>query len=35
VKLSILDQSTAAKGRSQDVAIRETLALARQCEALG
>src|SRR5499427_2375978 len=35
VKLSILDQSTAAKGRSQDTAIRETLALARHCEALG
>ncbi|HVN33715.1 MAG TPA: LLM class flavin-dependent oxidoreductase [Casimicrobiaceae bacterium] len=35
VKLSILDQSTAAKGLSQDVAIRETLALARHCEALG
>jgi luciferase family oxidoreductase group 1 len=35
VKLSILDQSTAAKGRSQDAAIRETLALARRCDALG
>ena len=35
MKLSILDQSTAAKGRSQDVAIRESLALARHCEALG
>jgi luciferase family oxidoreductase group 1 len=35
VKLSILDQSTAAKGRSQDVAIRETLALAQHCDALG
>jgi len=35
VKLSVLDQSTAAKGRSQDEAIRETLELARQCDALG
>ena len=35
MKLSVLDQSTASKGRTQDVAIRETLALARHCEALG
>ena len=35
MKLSILDQSTSAKGSSQDVAIRETLALARHCDALG
>jgi len=35
VKLSVLDQSTAAEGVSQDVAIRETLALAKHCEALG
>ncbi len=35
MKLSVLDQSTAAKGRSQDVAIRESLALARHCDALG
>jgi luciferase family oxidoreductase group 1 len=35
LKLSILDQSTAAKGRTQDVAIRESLALARHCDALG
>ncbi len=35
LKLSILDQSTAASGRSQDQAIRETLALAQQAEALG
>ena len=35
MKLSVLDQSTAAQGRTQDVAIRETLALARHCEALG
>ena len=31
----MLDQSTATKGRTQDEAIRETLALARHCEALG
>jgi len=35
MKLSVLDQSTAAKGREQDAAIRETLALARHCDALG
>ena len=35
MKLSILDQSTSAKGQTQDVAIRETLALARHCETLG
>ena len=35
MKLSVLDQSTAAQGRGQDAAIRETLALARHCEALG
>jgi luciferase family oxidoreductase group 1 len=35
MKLSVLDQSTAAKGRGQDEAIRETLALARHCDALG
>jgi luciferase family oxidoreductase group 1 len=35
LKLSVLDQSTAAKGRSQDDAIRETLALARLCDELG
>ncbi len=35
MRLSVLDQSTAAKGRSQDEAIRETLALARRCDALG
>ncbi|MCC6197842.1 MAG: LLM class flavin-dependent oxidoreductase [Burkholderiales bacterium] len=33
--LSVLDQSTAGQGRSQDEAIRETLALARHCDALG
>jgi luciferase family oxidoreductase group 1 len=35
LKLSVLDQSTAAHGRTQDVAIRETLDLARHCEVLG
>jgi luciferase family oxidoreductase group 1 len=35
MKLSVLDQSTAAKGRSQHEAIRETLELARLCDALG
>jgi len=33
--LSVLDQSTTSKGRSQDNAIRETLELARHCDALG
>ncbi len=35
MRLSVLDQSTSAKGTTQDVAIRETLALARHCDALG
>jgi luciferase family oxidoreductase group 1 len=35
MRLSVLDQSTASKGRPQDTAIRETLALARHCDALG
>jgi luciferase family oxidoreductase group 1 len=35
MKLSVLDQSTARKGHTQDVAIRETLELARRCDALG
>lgn len=35
MKLSVLDQSTAAQGRGQDAAIRETLDLARRCDALG
>lgn len=34
-RLSVLDQSTASQGRSQDTSIRETLELARHCEALG
>src|SRR5207342_2480402 len=35
MKLSVLDQSTSAQGSGQDVAVRETLDLARHCEALG
>ena len=35
MRLSVLDQSTASKGKPQDVAIRETLELARYCDALG
>lgn len=35
MKLSVLDQSTASKGRTQDAAIRETLELARLCDTLG
>ncbi|MGH7797517.1 MAG: LLM class flavin-dependent oxidoreductase [Candidatus Binatia bacterium] len=35
MRLSVLDQSTASKGRAQDAAIRETLELARRCDALG
>ena len=35
MKLSVLDQSPSAKGASQSVAIGESLALARHCDALG
>ena len=35
MRLSVLDQSTASKGRTQDTAIRETLELARHCDTLG
>ena len=35
MKLSVLDQSTAAKGRTQDASIRETLAYAKRCDELG
>lgn len=35
MKLSVLDQSTAARGRTEAAAIRETVALARRCDALG
>src|SRR4051795_2400136 len=35
VQLSVLDQSTVVTGRSPDASIRESLALAKHCEALG
>src|SRR5438132_2324496 len=35
MRLSVLDQSTASKNRTQDTAIRETLDLARHCDSLG
>ena len=35
LRLSVLDQSVAIKGRSHADSIRETLALAELCEALG
>jgi luciferase family oxidoreductase group 1 len=35
MRVSVLDQSTASKGRTQDTAIRETLELARHCDTLG
>lgn len=35
MKLSVLDQSTASEGRTQDVAIRESIELARHCDRLG
>jgi luciferase family oxidoreductase group 1 len=35
LKLSVLDQSTSAQGASPHLAIPQTLALARHCEALG
>jgi luciferase family oxidoreductase group 1 len=35
MKLSVLDQSTAAKGRAESEAIRETLELAKLCDRLG
>src|ERR1700689_3908252 len=35
VRLSVLDQSTIVSGRSPDESIRESLALAKHCEALG
>ncbi len=35
VQLSVLDQSTIVTGRSPDEAIRESIALAQHCEALG
>jgi luciferase family oxidoreductase group 1 len=35
ISLSVLDQSVAVTGRTEDASIRETLQLARHCEALG
>jgi len=35
MKLSVLDQSPAAQGHAQDVAIRDSLALAKVCDGLG
>ena len=35
VWLSVLDQSTIVSGRSPDTSIRESIALAQHCEALG
>jgi luciferase family oxidoreductase group 1 len=35
LKLCVLDQSIAIAGRSQDESIRETIAFARHCEAIG
>jgi luciferase family oxidoreductase group 1 len=35
MKLSVLDQSPSSEGSGQDVAIRESLALARLCDELG
>ncbi|MBL8383440.1 MAG: LLM class flavin-dependent oxidoreductase [Burkholderiales bacterium] len=35
MRLSVLDQSTSARGATQDVAIRESIALAQHCDALG
>lgn len=35
LRLSVLDQSTIVTGRSPDVSIRESISLARHCEALG
>ena len=35
LRLSVLDQSTVLAGRAPDASIRESIALARHCEALG
>ena len=35
MRLSVLDQSNAVSGRAEGESIRETLALAQHCEALG
>jgi luciferase family oxidoreductase group 1 len=35
MRLSVLDQSTASHGRTEDAAIRDTVSLAQRCDALG
>lgn len=35
MKISVLDQSPSSEGKSQHIAIQESLALARRCDALG
>jgi alkanesulfonate monooxygenase SsuD/methylene tetrahydromethanopterin reductase-like flavin-dependent oxidoreductase (luciferase family) len=35
MKWSVLDQSPASDGSSQDVAIRDSIALAQDCDSLG
>src|ERR1043166_7136696 len=35
MKLSVLDQSSAAQGRTQEAAVRETIELARLCDSWG
>jgi luciferase family oxidoreductase group 1 len=35
IRLSVLDQSVAISGRTEDASIRQSLALAQHCEALG
>ena len=35
MKWSVLDQSPSSAGSTQDVAIRETIALAQHCDAMG
>jgi luciferase family oxidoreductase group 1 len=35
IRLSVLDQSVAVSGRAEDASIRQSLELARHCEALG
>ena len=35
MRLSVLDQSTAATGKQEDQAIRDTIKLAQNCETMG
>jgi len=35
MKWSVLDQSPSSAGSAQDVAIRESIAMAQHCDALG